>query len=180
MSRAEKSAFLEELQKESGQTISSCYQCQKCAVGCPVVGYMDFHPHSVHRMIQFGNKEEILSSSSIWLCVGCETCGSRCPNDIYTSKVIDALKQMAIRQGIKGREKAVSAMHTSFLAGIKKRGRMHEISLIRDMRLKSGGFFKDMKLGIEMFKRRKLRLFPEKIRNRKQIKSLFNRVRRSK
>ena len=172
-------SFLARLQADSGQTISACYQCQKCSAGCPVVGYMDFSPHQVHRMIQYGHRKEILASSSIWLCVGCETCGTRCPNDIFTSKVMDALKQMAVRERVRGRERTVTAMHQAFLSGIKKRGRMHELSLIRDMRLKSGGFFKDMGLGIRMFKLGKLNLLPEKIKDRKGIRTLFNRTRRS-
>lgn len=172
-------SFLADVQSDSEQAISACYQCEKCSAGCPVVGYMDFPPHQVHRMIQYGNRKEILASSSIWLCVGCETCGTRCPNKIFTSRVMDALKQRAVREGVRGRERPVTAMHRAFLSGIKKRGRMNELRLIRDMRLRSGGYFKEIGLGIRMFKRGKLRLIPEKIRDRKGIRALFARARRS-
>ena len=178
--REPETSFLADIQRDSGQPISTCYQCQKCSAGCPVVGYMDFSPHQVHRMIQYGNRKEILTSSSIWLCVGCETCGTRCPNNIFPSRVMDALKQIAMREHVRGREKTVPAMHRAFLSGIKRRGRMHELSLIRDMRLRSGGFFKDMGLGIRMFKLGKLRLLPEKIKDRRGIRAAFERVRRLK
>jgi len=178
--REPQTSFLADIQRDSGQPISSCYQCQKCSAGCPVVGYMDFSPHQVHRMIQYGKRKEILTSSAIWLCVGCETCGTRCPNNIFTSRVMDALKQMAVRENVRGREKTVTAMHRAFLSGIKKRGRMHELSLIRDMRIRSGGLFKDMGLGIRMFKLGKLKLLPEKIKDRKGIRAVFDNARRSK
>ncbi|MBU2438499.1 MAG: heterodisulfide reductase subunit C, partial [Acidobacteria bacterium] len=58
------------------------------------------------------------------------------------------------------------------------RGRMHELSLILGIRLKSGGLFNDMKLGIEMFRRGKLSLFPKKIKNKRMLRNLFEKARR--
>ena len=91
---------------------------------------------------------------------------------------MDILKQMAVREGIKGQEKSVTTLHKSFLNGIKKRGRMHELSLIRDIRLKSGGYFKDLVLGLKMFQKGKLSLFAEKIKNIRDVKDLFEKARR--
>jgi heterodisulfide reductase subunit C len=176
MSQNGTTTFLRRIEQASGQPVSACFQCAKCSAGCPVARHMDFAPHRLQRMIQYGNRDEILSSAAIWLCVGCETCGRRCPNGISTSKVADALKQEAVREKIRGKEKAVPAMHLAFLAGIRKRGRMHELSLIRTMRLRSGGLFKDLGLGIRMFKKGKLTLRPEKIGDRKGMKRLFERA----
>jgi heterodisulfide reductase subunit C len=166
----------ERIREESGQDVSACYQCRKCAAGCPVAEYMDFKPHAIHRLIQYGLKDELLRTSAIWLCVGCETCGQRCPNDIYTSRVVDVLKQMAVAEGVKSGAKSITALHEAFLSGIRKRGRMHELSLILDMRLRSGGYFKDMKLGLQMFRKGKLSLFPEKIKDRSSVKALFDKA----
>jgi heterodisulfide reductase subunit C len=170
----------ERIREESGQDVSSCYQCQKCTAGCPVVEFMDLSPSAVHRLIQYGRKDDLLRSATIWLCVGCETCGQRCPNDIYTSKVFDILKQMAVEEGVKSGAKSITALHKAFLSGIKKRGRMHELSLILDMRMRSGGYFKDMKLGIQMFRKGKLSLIPGKIKNTKEVKALFEKAGRPK
>lgn len=161
----------------SGQDVLSCYHCQKCVAGCPTAPFMDIQPNVIHRMLQYGQREEILKSATIWICAACETCGARCPNDIDIAKVNDALKQLAVREGIKGKEKGMPAMHNAFLSGIEKRGRMHEVSLIRDLRMKTGGLFKDMMLGIEMFKKGKLTLFPEKVRRMDEIKKMFQRAR---
>jgi heterodisulfide reductase subunit C len=139
---------------------------------------MDLKPRAIHRLIQYGQKDELLGSSAIWLCVGCETCGQRCPNDIYTSRVVDSLKQMAVEEGARSGAKSITALHKAFLSGIKKRGRMHELSLIVNMRMRSGGYFNDMKLGIQMFRKGKLSLIPGKIKNTRELKALFNKVRR--
>ena len=174
----ENGTFLNLIQEKSGQDIPACYQCRKCTAGCPVASYMDVPPNAIHRFLQFGYRDELLKSNAIWLCAACETCGNRCPNDINTAKVIDALKHLAVREGIRGKEKAVPVMHTVFLSGIKKRGRMHEISLIRDMRLRSGGYFKDMGLGIKMFRMGKLSLIGEKVKNIKEVRNIFKKARR--
>ena len=176
MSEGQIQSFLRQVEEDSGQPVSTCYQCRKCSAGCPVARHMDFAPHRLHRMVQYGSRDEVLSGSSIWLCVGCETCGARCPNGIRTSRVADALKQMAARHKIRSRIKAIPAMHRAFLAGVAKRGRMHELSLIRDMRLRSGGLFKDLKLGLRMFKLGKLKLRAEKIKDRGWLKNLFARA----
>jgi hypothetical protein len=57
---------------------------------------------------------------------------------------------------------------------------MHEVSLIRDMRMKAGGFFKDLKLGIKMFRLGKLTLFPEKVKKMDEIKRMFAESRRNR
>lgn len=178
MSESAAMTFLRQVESDSGQPVSSCFQCQKCTAGCPVAGFMDFPPHRLHRLVQYGNRSEVLASGSIWLCVGCETCGARCPNGINTSRVADALKQMAVQGKFRSREKAIPAMHRAFLTGVARRGRMHELTLIRDMRLRSGGLFKDLKLGLRMFKLGKLSLRPEKIKDRKGLKLLMDRARR--
>lgn len=162
--------------EKSGQDILACYHCRKCTVGCPVAAFMDIPPNAIHRMIQYGRKEDILKSSTIWLCAACETCGTRCPNDIDIAKVMDTLKQLAMKEGIRSGEKLVTAMHQAFLSGIRKRGRMHEISLIRDMRIKGGGYFKDMKLGLEMFRKGKLSLLPKKVKNIGEVRKLFKKA----
>ena len=172
--------LVESISEESGQDVSTCYQCRKCTAGCPVAEYMDYPPNALHRLIQYGRKEELLRSSAIWLCVGCETCGQRCPNTIYTSRVVDILKQMAVEEGAKSGAKSITALHKAFLSGIRRTGRMHELSLILEMRLRSGGYFKDMKLGIDMFRKGKLSLIPGRIKNTKDVKAMFKKAGREK
>jgi len=176
MNQINKNDFVFEIMERSGQDILSCYHCGKCEAGCPVAQFMDISPDAVHRMIQYGRREDLLKCSSIWLCAGCETCGARCPNDIDIAKVMDVLKQIAFSEKVKGKESNIRVMHQVFLSGIKKRGRMHELSLIRDMRLKSGGLFKDLKLGINMFRLGKLSLFPSRVKKQKEIRKMFKKA----
>lgn len=161
------------LLEHSGQDTLTCYQCQKCTVGCPVAAHMDIKPNAVHRMIQYGRLDVLLKSPSIWVCAGCETCGVRCPNGIDTGKVFDALKQLALKKGVRGSEKKIPAMHTAFINGVRRNGRMHELSLIGEIRMKTGGYFQDMQLGIKMFRMGKLNLFPERVKNMGKLKKLF-------
>ncbi len=172
--------ILEYVVAASGQDVLACYHCQKCVAGCPVAPFMDIAPNVLHRMLQYGQKDEILKSSTIWICAACETCGERCPNDIDIAKVCDALKQLAMKEGIRPKEKSAAAMHTSFLSGIARNGRMHEVSLIVQMRIKGGGLFKDLLLGLKMFRLGKLNLFPEKVKKMDEIKKLFTAARKAR
>ena len=171
--------------QESGEEINRCYQCQKCSAGCPISFAMDILPHQIIRMLQFGLDERVLTSKTIWLCASCETCTTRCPNEIDLAKVMDALRQIAERSGVNLGEKDISLFNSAFLASIKKRGRVHELEMIRKYTLKRGHFLekfksgeliRDVRLGWEMFKRGKLRLLPQKMRGKSEVRGLFKRA----
>ncbi|MCX7608923.1 MAG: 4Fe-4S dicluster domain-containing protein, partial [Anaerolineales bacterium] len=61
---------------------------------------MEYGPDRILRMVQLGERERLLKSRDIWLCAACETCGTRCPNDIDIAKVMDALRMEALRSGV--------------------------------------------------------------------------------
>src|SRR5512139_1237860 len=107
--------FLEEAMKKSVENLSLCYQCLKCTAGCPTEPYMDVRPNNIIRMIQMGMKKEVLESSAIWLCVSCETCGTRCPNKIDIGVLMDALREMAIQEGVPAKEKNSHLLHEAFV-----------------------------------------------------------------
>ena len=92
-------AFLREVEAESGQKVTNCYQCGNCTAGCPCGPEYDLQVSQVMRAVQLGNKEMALSSRSLWLCVSCSTCTSRCPNNIDVAKVMDVLRHMAWKEG---------------------------------------------------------------------------------
>ena len=70
--------FAAEVQERSGQDLSACYQCLKCFVGCPVSSHMDRKINSIIRLIQYGEREKVLTSHTVWLCVSCMTCHVHC------------------------------------------------------------------------------------------------------
>ena len=77
----------------------ACYQCGKCSAGCPMAAHMDVLPNQIIRMAQLGMKKQLLAARSIWMCVSCLTCNSRCPKDIKIAEVIEALRMTALRDG---------------------------------------------------------------------------------
>ena len=169
------SSFSDVVAKDSGESILACYQCQKCSAGCPVAYAMDILPNQVIRMVQFGLKERVLSSHTIWICASCYTCSVRCPNDIDIAKVMDTLRHIALGSGIKPAERDISIFHSVFLDSIKSRGRIHELGLIWQFKAKTRDFMKDVSLGLRMFKKGKIKLFPSKFGGGREIKDIFGR-----
>ena len=83
-----------------GRTILYCYQCGTCSAGCPVLGALGLMPHQVIRMALLGLKQEVLESSTIWLCASCYLCNERCPQGVEISNVFFALKNIATQHHI--------------------------------------------------------------------------------
>jgi heterodisulfide reductase subunit C len=174
------SLFLEEIKKRSGEDLSLCYQCLKCTAGCPTAPYMDIRPNNIIRMIQMGMKEAVLRSSAIWFCVSCWTCGTRCPNEIDIGILMDALREMAIEEGIPAKEKNIHLLHEAFVQSIKRGGRLHELAMEVEYKLRSRDFFTDMIPGMMLFLKGKIPLFPSLVKERQEIKKIFERCTKEK
>jgi len=91
--------FVARVEEISGQDLLSCNQCGKCSAGCPVVAAMDLLPSQVIRMAQLG-MEDVLESNTIWICASCLTCATRCPKGVDLPRLMEALRQIALRQGV--------------------------------------------------------------------------------
>ncbi|MFQ6000654.1 MAG: 4Fe-4S dicluster domain-containing protein [Anaerolineae bacterium] len=169
------SPFLGVVNQRSGQLIQLCYHCHKCTAGCPVAFVMDYGPDRVLRMIQFGWKEEVLSSSDIWICASCETCGTRCPNEIDIARVMDALRQMAVEEGLPAKERNVPLFHNLFLSIVKRLGRMHEASLMGLYKPLSRDLFSDIPMGVKMILKGKIPLLPHRIEGSDEVEKIFER-----
>jgi len=154
------SEFAEIIKDTSGRDTNLCYQCKKCTSGCPVAYAMDYTPAQLMHAIRLGLKDLVLNSATIWLCASCETCSTRCPQEIDLVKVMDVLRIMAISARVKPKESDIAAFHCTGIANILFFGRSFELDLIRRLKLSTGQFTKDMGLGIKMFKKGKLSLFP--------------------
>jgi heterodisulfide reductase subunit C2 len=179
-------SFRDQVVKAVGQDLFSCYQCYKCSAGCPVAYTMDLLPHRVIRLVLLLQKERALSSRTIWICASCETCTTRCPNNIDVAKVMDALREMQIESGTPAHEPKVPVFHKAFLDTVRRWGRVHELSMLQSYSLKSndlrekwqsGEWKNDVKLGMKMFLRGKLKLMPHKIKDVGAIREIFDRAR---
>jgi heterodisulfide reductase subunit C len=176
------SSWLYEVEKSNGVKVSACYQCKKCSSGCPVTFAMDYLPNQILHMIQMGLKNEVLKSATIWVCASCETCTTRCPNDIDIARIMDVMRRESLKSGLATGDKKVPVFHDAFLSSIESTGRVYELGMIGHYSLKSGdikeklvsgSFIEEVKLGWQMFKKGKLKLFPQKIKRTGEIKRLF-------
>jgi len=166
-------SFVGRVSELSHQAVERCYYCLRCSAGCPAAYAMDYAPAQILRLVQLGQKETLLHSSAIWLCIGCETCGTRCPNEIHAGAVIDALRQMALAEGVPAAERSVVKMHEAFLASIRTWGRLHELSMILQHKLTSRDLFSNLDLGIDMFLKGKIHPLPKRIKGMDEIRALF-------
>lgn len=169
--------FLEAVNKKiHGVPLQACYHCRKCTAGCPAANYMEYNPNKVIKMIQNGQKDKVLNSSTIWVCMSCETCVTRCPNKVDIARMMDVLRQMALETGVGAREANVLKFHESFLAGIKRGGRINEPIMMVQYKLKSGDLFADAALGLDMFAKGKLSLLSPRTKDMKSVKRIFEKT----
>ncbi len=163
-----------------GENVKQCFHCGICAVSCPVRRIdNDYNPRKIIRMILYGMKKELLSSETIWKCVHCHTCYERCPQNVKFAEVIEALKNLAIREVEKGNieiKGPTFLFDSTFADSIKHYGRVFETALMMRYILKR----KNLKfmlsyfpLGLKMAWKRKLNLFPNKVKGLKEIEKLF-------
>ncbi len=59
---------------------------------------MDLLPNQIMRLVQLGMEEDLANSKTIWLCASCFTCTVRCPKGVDISRVMEALRVIALRK----------------------------------------------------------------------------------
>lgn len=166
--------FLQEVNdKISGVPIQRCYHCRKCTAGCPMASEMEYNPNKIIKMIQLGMKDEVLNSSAIWMCASCETCISRCPNNVDIARMMDVLREMAIEKGISIPQKNVLDLHKAFLTSIKLFGRINEPLMLVHYKLLSKDFFSDLDMGLSMFLKGKISIVSPKTKDMASVKKIF-------
>ncbi len=160
------------IQQDIGENVYLCYQCVKCTSGCPLAEHFDLAPNQIMRALQLGQDELALNSKTIWLCAACQTCSTRCPQGLDIAGVMDALRIEAKRRGLPPAVPEVDKFSTLFLRDIGLLGRLYEVGLMAGMNLMTGQLMKDMDMGLEMMKRRKLKLIPGITRPPKKVKPI--------
>ena len=91
------SAFVKKVERISGQDLRACYQCGNCSAGCPMARHMDVLPSQIIRFARLGLEQALLEAKSIWTCVSCLTCNTRCPKGVKVAEVIEAVRQVLLR-----------------------------------------------------------------------------------
>jgi heterodisulfide reductase subunit C len=136
---------------------------------------MDYKPAELIHAIRLGMDDLVLNSKTMWLCSSCETCTTRCPQDVDVAKVMDAVKITAVRKGIKPAIPQVASFNKAALSNIKMCGRMYELGMIMGLKLRTLEFMKDSKLGMKMFRQGKLKMVPS-LKGAIRTRRIFRRV----
>lgn len=172
------------LRAATGESVFNCYQCGKCTAGCPLAAEMDYAPNQIVRLLQLGfpeMEEEALKAFSIWLCLTCETCAARCPKEVDLPRVMEYLRQEALRRGlVHPKARDILAFHEAFLDTIRRNGRLHEVGLISMYKLKTLHLFQDVLSAPALLMRGKLKLLPHKIEGQNDVERIFSRTQESK
>ncbi len=165
--------LLSAVEGKAGVNLSACYQCRKCSIGCPVSDQSQSPPAEVIRRLQLGAGDELLQTDLIWLCLSCETCYARCPNQINFPAVIDALKAIALEKGVAKPQGNAPLFNQLFLNMVKSRGRSYDLMAIALFKMRTGNFKQDLEKFPMMLKKGKLGLLPPSGAEIGKIKRIF-------
>jgi heterodisulfide reductase subunit C len=109
-------------EEPGGEHLMRCYACGTCTASCPVRAIDEsFNPRKIIRMAVLGMKDEVLKSEFVWLCSTCYVCQERCPQDVVITELMNALKNIAVKEGY------VHPGIASQAKEIAKFGRIYEI-----------------------------------------------------
>ena len=155
--------FIKEVMKmPGGEKILDCIQCGSCSGGCPTLFAMDYSPMQIIKMINLGMKEEVLSSSTIWVCSLCYTCATRCPRNVNFPTLMMSLRNKTIRENLV-KDCVKSNFHKYFFEVVNKYGRNHELEfLFKVLRVRVltnfGSLLHAARQALRLLKKGKLRL----------------------
>jgi heterodisulfide reductase subunit C len=106
-----------------GERFMRCFSCGTCVAGCPVAGMTElYNPRRIVRMALLGMRQEVLTSEFVWLCSTCYTCYERCPQDVHIPELMNAIRNIAAREG------HVPAAFRQQAELLRDHGRLYEIT----------------------------------------------------
>jgi heterodisulfide reductase subunit C len=111
----------------SGQNVYKCMQCGTCASVCPMCEDMEISTRQAMLMLQHGMVDELVQSKTPWLCASCHTCQARCPRGLELTRIMEAVRLIALRKGIDAinpreivREDVIDMPQIALVAGFRK------------------------------------------------------------
>jgi heterodisulfide reductase subunit C len=143
--------------EHQGDRLDSCIQCGTCSGSCPLAGGMEHGPRGLFAMIRAGDIVPALRSDTLWLCVSCQACTVRCPQEIPVTELIHSLKQLAVNHGMVPRDRKMLDLYKAFAAQVRARGRVSESRVAARYGLRHPGDMLDkLPLALELLKRRRV------------------------
>jgi len=158
----------------SGESLNLCLQCRMCCNGCPFSEAMDYPPHAVFRLLQYGLIKEAMECSTIWICVACNTCSVQCPMAIDIPGIMDAIRLQALEEGAAVAEPKILEFHRTVMDSIERYGRTHKLEIMLRYKNRVRDWFSDMDVGLKLMTKRKLDLMPSRVKESNEVKRLFS------
>lgn len=90
--------FIRKVEEISGQPIGKCMQCGTCSGSCPMKETLDMSPRLLILNAIFGLRDRVQSCKTAWLCASCHQCMARCPRGIDLTRVMEAVRQLTLRE----------------------------------------------------------------------------------
>ena len=160
------------------EKVQACMQCGTCTGSCANAFAMDLTPRQMWRLVQLGQKEDIFSSKTFYLCSACYYCTLRCPRGLPLTETISALKRLAAAENIQ-KYKQSSNFYRTFMETVRRYGRIREMEFMNR-------YFLSMKnplfplsfasMGLKLMKKRKVPLEIPKLFGEGRFDRLFRKV----
>ncbi|MEN6449548.1 MAG: 4Fe-4S dicluster domain-containing protein [Thermoguttaceae bacterium] len=176
-----KGSFLAEViaATPDGERLVHCLQCGSCGGSCPSGAEMQYTPRTLIAMINAGDRDAVLAANTMWACVSCYSCTTRCPQNIPITDIIYALKRMSIAEGRYSKTDA-PAMAKTFTYFVETFGRSYEAGLATCYHLlqrwKPLEVAKMGPMGLKMFVRGRMAVMPTKIRQIDQLRAIIKKA----
>jgi len=92
---------------------------------------------------------------------------------IDLAAVMDTLRLMAVEEGVAIASPHILDFHEEVLRSLERYGRAHKLGIMLRHKMTTKSWFKDLDVGLKMLAKRKLDLWPSKVKDIKEIAGLF-------
>jgi heterodisulfide reductase subunit C len=140
---------------------------------------MEYTPRTLIAMINAGDRDAVLAANTMWACVSCYFCTSRCPQNIPITDIVYSLKRMAIAEH-RYRNTDAPALAKTFTNFVERYGRSYEAGLATGYhllkRMKPFELVKMAPMGMQIFSRGRMAILPTKIRQIDQLRAIIHKA----
>jgi quinone-modifying oxidoreductase subunit QmoC len=132
--------FLREVEEkvDDGNWVKMCMQCGVCAGSCTFGPDWEHTPQKIFMMIRAGKREEVLTSSSMWMCTSCYNCMVRCPRELPITHIMHGLASYAHRLGLAPKNQPTRDFSLIFWDNCTKTGRVNELRMTISVYFREG------------------------------------------